>query len=143
MITCPDCAMTFHAECWQENLGCSSYGCPQVNCLQTRPQTKPIGGLLSEHEVMEDKPATRWELILLSASILGSAFGSVLFGSLPVIVLVICLFVLIGKKANRPGLVIGAILICALGIAGGLAVSDLLYFNARHVPPMIAKYFHF
>src|SRR5690606_35028092 len=29
--TCSDCGGTFHAACWQENFGCSSYGCPQVD----------------------------------------------------------------------------------------------------------------
>ncbi|MEY2409052.1 MAG: hypothetical protein QOF48_1722 [Verrucomicrobiota bacterium] len=31
---CPDCASTYHADCWEENRGCAVYGCPQV------PQTE-------------------------------------------------------------------------------------------------------
>src|SRR5687767_15453993 len=30
---CPKCGLVFHAECWQENYGCASYGCEQVNAL--------------------------------------------------------------------------------------------------------------
>src|SRR4051812_41389148 len=30
---CPSCHLTFHAQCWEENLGCSAYGCDQVNVL--------------------------------------------------------------------------------------------------------------
>src|SRR5882724_11294773 len=27
--SCPTCHLPFHAECWQENRGCSAYGCPE------------------------------------------------------------------------------------------------------------------
>lgn len=26
--TCPHCAARYHAECWQENDGCGTFGCP-------------------------------------------------------------------------------------------------------------------
>jgi uncharacterized membrane protein YjfL (UPF0719 family)/uncharacterized Zn finger protein (UPF0148 family) len=32
-IVCPECKVTFHEECWQDNKGCSTYGCKQVNVL--------------------------------------------------------------------------------------------------------------
>jgi uncharacterized Zn finger protein (UPF0148 family) len=32
-IVCPSCQVTFHHECWQDNKGCSTYGCKQVNVL--------------------------------------------------------------------------------------------------------------
>lgn len=31
---CPSCGLRFHADCWQENYGCSAYGCDQVNVLK-------------------------------------------------------------------------------------------------------------
>lgn len=30
---CPSCGLMFHADCWQENRGCSAYGCPEVGAL--------------------------------------------------------------------------------------------------------------
>lgn len=27
VVICPDCALPFHDECWQENRGCAQYGC--------------------------------------------------------------------------------------------------------------------
>jgi hypothetical protein len=34
VTTCPSCGLMFHAECWTENHGCSSYGCAQVGVLE-------------------------------------------------------------------------------------------------------------
>lgn len=31
--TCPECAATMHHDCWTENRGCATYGCPQVGVL--------------------------------------------------------------------------------------------------------------
>jgi hypothetical protein len=28
ILYCPECSLPFHVECWDENGGCSSYGCP-------------------------------------------------------------------------------------------------------------------
>ena len=43
VVSCPHCALPFHAECWNENQGCSAYGCkgaprtakPKVDVEQT------------------------------------------------------------------------------------------------------------
>lgn len=35
--SCPNCRLPFHVDCWQENLGCSAYGCSQVNALRQGP----------------------------------------------------------------------------------------------------------
>jgi hypothetical protein len=43
VLTCPECHLPFHSECWQENLGCSTYGCPQVNILKKGPDLKIDG----------------------------------------------------------------------------------------------------
>ncbi len=34
ILYCPDCGLPFHHECWQENGGCSQYGC------ESAPRTK-------------------------------------------------------------------------------------------------------
>ena len=39
-MQCPQCHLPFHSDCWQENLGCSTYGCPQVNILRKGPDIK-------------------------------------------------------------------------------------------------------
>jgi hypothetical protein len=144
MITCPDCAMTFHAECWRENLGCSSYGCPQVNCLQPHTEPAPIGGQPNETETIEEPAGhSRSEPILLAASVVGSFLGALLFGGLAAVIALASLVVLIRKKPNRSGLLVAAIIVCLFGIAGGLVVSDFYYFNAQHLPAVIARHIHF
>ena len=34
MVNCPDCGLPFHLECWQENQGCSAYGCRSAPATQ-------------------------------------------------------------------------------------------------------------
>ncbi|MCW8133944.1 MAG: hypothetical protein KIS92_26600 [Planctomycetota bacterium] len=47
MLTCPHCALPFHAECWAENRGCSAYGCkgapPTVKSAETQPVSNAWG----------------------------------------------------------------------------------------------------
>ncbi len=35
---CNECKLPFHEECWKENLGCSAYGCPNVNILKVKAE---------------------------------------------------------------------------------------------------------
>ena len=36
-IVCPDCKMVYHKDCWKDNNGCATYGCPQAGCLNPPP----------------------------------------------------------------------------------------------------------
>jgi len=40
IIECPECNLPYHGDCWSENLGCSTYGCPQVNKLKAGPDLR-------------------------------------------------------------------------------------------------------
>lgn len=133
---CPDCAMRFHAECWQENLGCSSYGCPQVNALNpsAAEEIKTVAGA---GDTAQRLP---WETILLAASVVGSLAGAMAFGSLAAIVAVVAIVILVKKKAQRPVLLVLAVVICVFGIAVGLGVSDFMYFNAEHLPQLLRQH---
>ncbi len=85
MTTCPDCAMTFHTECWQENLGCSSYGCPQVNCLardhepEVATEAVDTGGT----ESIEEPAQSRLEVMLLAGSVVAGVLGAAAFARFP------------------------------------------------------------
>jgi hypothetical protein len=36
-VTCASCGLTYHDECWQDNFGCATYGCAEVNALKPGP----------------------------------------------------------------------------------------------------------
>ena len=35
LVICPDCKTIYHSECWDENHGCSTYGCASTKHLET------------------------------------------------------------------------------------------------------------
>ena len=53
---CPSCEAPFHGECWEENGGCASYGCPHVPSV---PRTEPGPGEGSSFWGQEDKACPR------------------------------------------------------------------------------------
>jgi hypothetical protein len=137
---CPDCAMVFHTECWQENFGCSSYGCPQVNVLQPpTEETAQIPVESTDPEAIEPPHTTHWEQILVAASIVGLLGGALSFGSVAALVAIFAIVILIKGKARRPVWVVIAIAISLIGVVAGLAVSDFYYFDAHHVPPALLR----
>jgi hypothetical protein len=145
---CTDCAMTFHAECWQENLGCSSYGCPQVDAL--KPREEPAAETESPESQVESaadapvEPAVEstvhpWDAVLLAASLLSWVVGALTFGGVAAIVAIGSLILLIRGKQRRPVFLILAIVLSLIGIVEGLAVSDFWYFNGQHLPNVFMR----
>ena len=140
---CPDCAMQFHIECWQENFGCSSYGCPQVDVLKPPEAVSALtphdAAAESVAEAPADTSSTPWDLVLLAASVVGAFVGAMAFGSIALVVAIVSLIVLIRGKQRRPLFLVLAILISIVGVIAGLGASDFLYFNARHIPAKLIK----
>ncbi len=71
MTTCPECALTFHADCWSENRGCAAYGCSQVGVLEP-----PEASAVKELNVTELTDPFPWEFLLLGASVIGAVAGA-------------------------------------------------------------------
>jgi hypothetical protein len=125
--------MSYHAECWQENFGCSSYGCPKVDVLKPHEEV-PVPVESTETVAAEEMvPQHRWDIVLLAASVVGSVIATVTFGITAAIVAVLGVVVFL-KGTHRPVLLIIAIVISSVGIVAGLGVSDFWYFNGRHLP---------
>src|SRR5205085_7977897 len=66
--TCPKCGLVFHAECWDENMGCAAYGCEQVNALAPKEEAKPAQAL--PQPIVDAIEPLPWSFVLLGAAAL-------------------------------------------------------------------------
>ena len=137
--SCPSCGLTFHAECWAENYGCSAYGCSQVNALKPPESHNPTPAPVSADIGSQEKstpPDARfpWEFLLLAGSVFSALLGAVTFG-------VPSLAVAGGAAAywsrhrgnQRTGIVLLSGVLALLGVVTGAAVSYMLYFGSKRV----------
>jgi hypothetical protein len=139
---CPDCGLPFHAECWEENFGCSAYGCPQVNALKpAAPQQGVAGspvpskGALAPQGVVPPSEPFPWDYLLLAASGLG-ALGSLFAFGLPSAVM---LAVVLGSRFSEKNpfsrsVFLLAVAVCLVGAIGGAIAAHYLgmWLGARN-----------
>jgi predicted RNA-binding Zn-ribbon protein involved in translation (DUF1610 family) len=132
---CPSCGLTYHAECWKENLGCASYGCPQVNALAPPEQVQTDEASEAEAEgattppIDEQEPGFPWEFVFLLVGVVGALLSAVSYGIPSLIGLlgtVIYLLAFQDSKRRRP-IAWLAVLLCLIGIGGGIYVSHLFW----------------
>lgn len=148
---CPSCHLTFHAQCWEENFGCSAYGCDQVNVLAPRPAQEPqtatapaLGDVADASTVagaagQEDAAYPSlfpWEPVLFGLSFAALGLGVLTFGAPSLALLVFAAVFVIRKRPARRGLVILAIVVSLLGTAAGL-VTSLFWFKGIRVWELI------
>jgi hypothetical protein len=130
---CSHCGLPFHAECWEQNYGCSAYGCPQVNALKpARPAGAGVTG-------RPDGPATAvpppdpfpWDFLLLGVGALGALVGLVTFGVPCAVALVVAL---VGRAFSKRkwlgGVFLLGVLVCLAGALGGAVASYYLWVAA-------------
>jgi hypothetical protein len=136
--TCASCGSLFHAECWQENRGCSAYGCAQVGSLdktEDRPlETEPLPTWSNEQNRpaegdAESATVPQWELALLSGGIVGSLLGVVSFGAPALVVAVVAMLYLRrhGRRSRVP-LLVATTAMSLLAAIGGVFVSVVWWF---------------
>jgi len=141
-LTCDRCELPFHTECWEENLGCSAYGCENVNALKmgadiTIPASDaaaaaPRRGPPAAPRATDRSAApegTPWEYLCMGGAAVVAPLSLVMFGlpSLLVAAAAAMLFINQGAKVNGAPLLI-AYLICAAGLIAG-AVNSVLYWT--------------
>jgi hypothetical protein len=130
--SCPDCALTFHADCWQENFGCSAYGCSQVNVLSPQTAVEVLDNddtpgsplAVSQADALDDASAggVAAEHALLAGSVLGTLLGALTFGIPALLALVAC--VVYRKRAqNSPAIFFAALALSLIGLLAGVAFS--------------------
>lgn len=118
---CPECGLEFHAECWAENKGCSSYGCSQVNALAAPVQSEADIEIGSVPDA--DAPrAGSWERVLLTASIAASLIGVLAFG-VPALIVAVASIMYYFRTTDRGVSVTIASVVSLLGVAAGIAAS--------------------
>jgi hypothetical protein len=138
---CPSCGLTFHTECWQENKGCSAYGCASVDVLaeptvEAAIEPDPIIAAVTQEEPHERFPV---EFAMLGGSVLCSLIGLVSFG-VPSALLAICTsaYWIIRRRRGeslRNGIVAAAMAMCITGICAGLWFSAFRWLHRPLAAP--------
>jgi hypothetical protein len=145
VTACPSCGLTFHANCWQENLGCSAYGCAQVNALKS-PETPAAEPAIAATDLADATPSAKdesdlepdvfpWEFAFVAISVAGSLLGALTYG-VPALIGVLgttIYLVAFQESRKRRSVAITALLVCILGTAAGVYVSYLWW---RGWPPI-------
>jgi hypothetical protein len=143
-MSCPSCHLTFHAGCWQENYGCSAYGCDQVNVLAPAgaaadgPAVMGAATPLASESGRREGGAFPWEPVLLALSFVAMALGALAFG-IPSAVMLVCVvgFLLTGRALRR-GLVVVSLVVTLVGAVAGYATS-MLWWKGERVWEMFLK----
>lgn len=76
--TCPKCSLVFHAECWQSNMGCASYGCEQVNALAPKEEDAPLPAM--QQPIVDAIEPLPWSFLLLGAATISLAVSGLTYG---------------------------------------------------------------
>src|SRR5256885_14618716 len=78
--TCPSCNLTFHSECWQENLGCAAYGCEKVNALRPPEAAAAAQAALQAGQDIEVKFEVPRDYLILAASAFAALLSILTYG---------------------------------------------------------------
>lgn len=134
LTTCPACGLTFHAQCWTENRGCSAYGCAQVNAIIVGRGSE-VGGGFGRPPFTTDHPPPAPRAVsvghaMLAASIAGGVLGLLAFGTMALIVLIASLAELLKRRRTKEmKLLLIAAGVSALGVVVGGLVSSMVWLE--------------
>jgi hypothetical protein len=126
---CPDCGLTFHAECWTANCGCSAYGCKQVNALAPRDEPATANviediGHPPEIDPVESPSRLPKEHALLAGSVIAALLGALAFGIPALGVGICCMIPIVAKQPlGKSPIVLLAALVSLIGFVGGIVFS--------------------
>ncbi|MEA2708356.1 MAG: hypothetical protein QOF78_957 [Phycisphaerales bacterium] len=128
---CPKCGLTFHAECWQENFGCASYGCDQVNALAPKIDIPSSAAALSPavNESVEPLP---WDYALLGVSALTMAMSPLCYGLPSALAACGVAWRMWRTRSLRNRILLIAAAISALGMVGGYFVSQFWFTHVDY-----------
>jgi len=130
--SCPECGVTFHANCWTENRGCSSYGCKQVGILDsaqsavTASAVHPFEAPASTPEAaepFENPRQVQWSYLLLPASGLAGLAGMFGFGVPSLALLIGLVWYSVSHSVRSRGVFAGTVIFSAVAAAAGAGFS--------------------
>lgn len=130
--SCPSCHLTFHAACWQENFGCSAYGCDQVNILAEGGAAPVEHNQTAAYETPLSPPREfPWDSVILALSFVAMGLGALAFGATSLVMLVWGLVYLLRAKTGKKSLLILAIIISIMGCLAGFVTSMFWWRGVR------------
>jgi hypothetical protein len=125
--TCPKCSLVYHAECWQSNMGCATYGCDQVNALAPKEEDKPAPPM--QQPIVEAIEPLPWSFLLLGAATISLAIASLTYG-IPSGVVLLLAGLRLGKKRHlRDRPLVWAAFLSFVGLIVGLFISWRIWFR--------------
>lgn len=134
---CPSCGLTFHADCWTENRGCSAYGCSHVNALEPAENGNGHAAAVPDDATLLAEAGHHvqpfpWEFICLAASVAALLVGALTFGVPSLLAVAIEGWYLARGGARRRQLVLLSITLAAAGCLAGAALSWYWWFGWKH-----------
>jgi hypothetical protein len=141
--TCNRCGLPFHQDCWQENRGCSAYGCGNVDVLKAAPDIQiadlpPIlpvgvpspmpGSFLAAQPARTDQSEFPWEYPLLAASAISVLLSAFSYGIPSLLIGTVNAIYLASDSTRRgSGLAVVSLIVAAIGFVGGALISRKFY----------------
>jgi FHA domain len=128
--TCPACGLVFHQDCWNENRGCSAYGCSQVNILDKPEEVTEVMEEIGHPPMIIQPVRFPWEFAFLAASVVASLVGLLAFGALALATLLLSGIYLLkhGRKTKVP-ILLAAMAVSLVGLLAGVVVSCIWWLN--------------
>jgi hypothetical protein len=132
---CPSCGLSFHVECWEENRGCSAYGCNQVNALQP-PENSALEGAAPaapDEQDTEPPPPFPWDHLILGLCAIAMLFSGLTFG-VPSLLALLAVITRINFRDRietevHPVLLGASAGACIIGIIGGWMISNFWWLH--------------
>ena len=144
---CASCEVVYHAECWEQNRGCATFGCPEVGAADAaEPVKAPVSKALSKasspeeyddvdaltaaRDTYSEEPPRRLPRPsgLLVASGVAAVVGLPAFGLPPLATAGAAAVALTRRRDGQPGGV-AAVLVGLIGAAAGSAFSYWLWLG--------------
>ena len=132
---CPSCEAVYHAECWEQNRGCATFGCPQVGAEGSADESAEVAAeapgdydevdaLMAARDTFDAAPPRRLPRPngLLVANVVAAVAGLPAFG-LPPLVTAGAAAVALARTGDARPAGVAAVLVGLAGAAAGAAFS--------------------